>query len=320
MNNDFLRLGSKDEKDGIVEGEVSRKKKDRENAEKTGVFNIFGFAKNKKTGKNEFRSLFLPFSLMIIAIILLFIIAFVSFDVKIFTISLIATSLIFPLFFLILAGKTVLYEKFSVSESVIYTFSGLFAFTVIKFALSKLLSVLPDVRWTDNIINIVAENSLMFVFALVCAVIARKDDVFSAVFITVCVFSGMQISKSVFSVAEKLFKDAEKLGSLKNFFDGLSPWFFLLVIKSNVLSAILSFTNAIINGFAIGFLISPVKEKGVKKISFLIFFILTLLFSVTADFPTIIISLFIILNLLSVFCSAFLAIKIFAYVLSANKR
>ena len=189
------------------------------------------------------------------------------------------------------------------------------------------LSNLTKYTWLQSILTTAINDTALFLGAILFIKIAKKDNLFDAILLCVCLYAGYMVMNSLDVLINSLFINVEIVVGESTFTTGaiiLND----LSFKSIILEFLNTFINdvifmsliigcsAIINGGVIGLNVSPLKDETYNEWSIYLLFIITVILHVGAIFPSTIILFNVILKTLSAVFLVILAILIINYYLS----
>lgn len=339
MNNDYLRVNSKNDDEDIVVGEYIHEIKEEtanKQEKKVTLLSLLSFsrktnvtytAKTLQTPniKGVFTVLFIHLA---IAFALCFFSALTSNIVLLIFTSAVA-SLIFPVFITTFAYKLDTTDGVSLIEISIGFIVGTCVYLIFS-VFEPIFIQFIYFDWIQYIVSVIIRDVFLFVVANVFVKLARKDNMFDAILLTVTVYAGymfissfsalisnMFLSVQLYNGTETVSTGAIILGkeSFKNIFTSFNE---TLLIQVTFLSVVTS-SNAIVNGGVIGLNVSPIKDEKYKEWSLYLLFLLTVVLHIAAVFPSSIRLFELILKGLSIIFSVILAITILNYYLSKAK-
>ena len=320
MNNDFLRVGAEEESE-VVDKSYSVKD-DVVEDEKLTVYNAIKY-KADNVGYVSAKKSYVKFSFMLLFVsfanFIIYFIAYLVKDIRIVYLSATLTAVSIPIISIAFI-KTTAKPKITASESALCITTGVFVFLAIKIVVLKIGELIGEISWYDFLISRTAEIFAVLIAAFLFVKIARKDDIPSAIFISVCIYSGFYAARNAYRLFDFLLAGIDKTGfvAAKEYLNSVYPRIYLLAFGT-IFRGIISLSVSIVNGFSIGVLTAPVKADKRGPSSFLFLVALTVVLDALTSFPSIIIPLFIIFNLLYFGIAVFLSARVFNYALSKVK-
>jgi len=334
MNNDFLRVGATEESDGIVEsGFTADKKAESADKSKTAVTPTGDNGGEKSIdvshGKTDRIKLLISFLLFALATVMLSIVSFSTSDVKVYILAALFAACLIPIFSIALFTGLKINVKigFSVSSAAFAIGSALYL--VFYYAVKRLMPLIGGASWFKDINLTIIKDVLCFLIAFLFVKSIKKDSLFAAIILTLIIYCGYIITDNIFTVYGKNFIDVGVYNSSNYaggmlddgiYFEKISKTFVPVVFKYCVYETYIRVALAVINGFIIGIITAPVKDKTYNRRLLLLLFAVTLCVHVVVKFPSAILSVYIILGLLAVFISTALVIKVMNYAIGKAIR
>lgn len=335
MNNDYLRVNSKEDESEIATSEFSNKKAvdETEVPKKLTLATLLNFSRSKQF-KEEMRAENMPnirnisfiFFLHIFVVVVLTLISFLTNDVTVLMFNVAIASLLVPTTMVIFFYNFNKSKNTSIIEVIMGIVLGLSSFVGLNF-LDVFFSKLISSVWLYEILNVVVRDFALFIIANFFIKIAKKDSLFDAMLLTVSLYAGYIFANSLDVLINSLFINVE-LSNGQNVIStgaiilGEESFKYVITAFIKTLSidvlymSIVTCAYAIVNGGVIGLNVSPIKDERYKEWSFYLLFLITIVLHLGAKFPSTIWVFNLILKVISIVFSIILAVMILNYYLS----
>lgn len=335
MNDDFLRVNSKVDDNNIAKSEFLNKqdKISGDEPKKLTLATLLNFSRSKQN-KIEMRAENMPnirniifiFFMHLSVICILTLISFLKTDVTVLMFNTAIASLLVPTLMIIFFYNFNKSKNTSMIEVIMGVVLGIVTYVALNF-LEVYFHKLFHFAWFNEILDVVIRDVAIFIIANVFVKIAKKDSLFDAMLLTVCLYAGYIFANSLDVLISSLFVNVEiateqstiTTGAIilheQSFQSVISSFLRTLCFDVLYMSAI-TCSYAIINGGVIGLNVSPLKDKRYKEWSLYVLFLLTVVLHLGAKFPSTIQVFNITLKVLSFVFSMILSINILNYYLS----
>ena len=335
MNNDYLRVNSKTEEPDISISEFKAEKKTavKEEEQKVNLITLLNFSRSKSENAEiraanlpNLKGLFTIFSISVFITLLLAFFAFFKSDVTILMFTATVASLVFPLFLVMFFYQLNTQKDVSLLEVIISFIVGIGLYLVLGFV-ETYINEFIYFDWVENIVGLVFKDFVLFVSAGLLVKIAKKDDLYSAMTLSVCIYAGYLFFHSLDSLTNSMFVSVQISNGDRNITTGaiiLGDESFKTIISSFLRTMLYEVafhslticSYAVVNGGVIGINVSPVKDENYKEWSIYVLFLITVVLHLGAVFPSTIRTFEIILKSISLVFSVVLAITILNYYLA----
>lgn len=336
MNNDYLRINSKTEDQNIAVSEFKNEIKNEE-VEKPTNLNLFtllsfsksksGFHKIKAENLPSFKGLLAILLIYAAATILLTFISFLTSDVTMLLFTAAFASLMFPLFLLLFFYNLNTAKTTNFIEIITGTTLGTSLFVALNL-LDVYLDHLIKYNWFKNMVGIIIRDIVLFISASLFVKIAKKDNLFDALLLSVALYAGYLFTHSLDVMINSLFINADVtvpnqetivtsvIMLSEEGYKAIILSFLDAFINQVVFTSLIIGCSSIINGGVIGLNVSPLKDDGYREWSLYVLFFITVVLHLGASFPSSIRTFSILLKASSAIFLAILAIMIINYYLS----
>lgn len=337
MNNDYLRVNSKETDDGIAENSFNDRQKEKsEKIIKPQTLTIFSLLKSEHSGVSwsvlNTRNLFSITLTTLSLAILLYFIAIISSSVIFLIMGSIVISFALPLCFIVFLFELNNLRNVSLNNICISITIGVIYYVVVtlcKEPLSNHFSNVPELNFFGDVILTAIDDILLFIVAYITAKLFKKDCIFGTMLIVVSVFSGYSMADTATKLIQSLFinvvVNAYGLGiygvgaaivSDAKFFHLTLGSFTPVLLKEGIFMTILVCLWAVICGTLVSIMTAPVKNGlyGTKSIYVLCFFIILMHTGVTMQYTSKFLSFVIYFGVLII--SVIFAIRLLNYSLA----
>ena len=335
MNNDYLRVNSKDEEEGICTDTFEAKEEPvvEEKQNKPTLFSVLGI--HRKGGMLS-ENMKVPdirdaFPVLLIAVFLnlfLFFVAQMTMNTMLLLIMALTSSLILPLFTVYFVyGLNVMKNV-----SYVYIFGG-FAIGLILYVLLVVVKdhsseLLFNEKWILWMFNHLLDDVALFFVAMLYVKFSKKDNIFAIVLLVTTVYGGFGAAKSMAGQIEQLMTVVTFGGSGSNsqptsailfsdyYFRKYSAGFFSSVAYYSVFLSFMSFFQSIICGGIVALTASPVRADRGKESSVYLLLLLCCCMNLMVSFDSTIVFFGTILKVVAFLVCAIVFLKMFNYLLS----
>ena len=334
MNNDYLRVNSKTEQSDIAISEFKNQEKAQQKEEPTklNLLTLLNFSRSKASDFNinseklpKFKGLIAILLIHLALSCLLSFISFLTSDVTILLFTSIVASMMLPLFLILFFYNLNVTKTTNLTEIISGVIIGICTFVIFKL-LEPYISPLVSYDWFKSFLNLSIRDLALFLIANLFIKIAKKDNLFDAILLTVSLYAGYIFINTFNSLTESLFVNVEIPNGETQTVSAmiLSPLnfktvimsFFDALVENALYYALVMGCFAVINGGVIGLNVSPLKDENYKEWSLYVLFIITVILHLGAAFPSTLRLFGLILKSLSIIFSSILAIMIINYYLS----
>ncbi len=333
MNNDYLRVNSKEEQEGVTEGKYAAKAevKNENSNGNTTLFSLFNFkkahSKDTTTNFSVTAKVFLPFVFAISAAMFLLLVAFVVKGVELLIIASLITAVIMPLLFMSFFYELNSQRNVSAVDILCGLVIGIAYFVLIAEIYEHTVSYLNNIeRFTEIIFAVISDLGL-FLISLLFVRVPKKANVFGSMLLVISVFSGFVFARTAIVVIDSLFTSAQigtdnpypVLAIIRSgeYFDKVVSDYVVALIKFGIYESFLYFTWAIIIGGVIVLRMSPVKVI-YRDSSLYLLIALQILLNILLVIGSSLLLLSIILNVACVVLSLIVSVKVLNYIISTN--
>ena len=302
MDNDYLRVNSKEIADGIVESELieivnnkeqsaptenkdsKENKKNKANKTKTNL-NIFTLLKEGKSNVswhilNTNDLLSVALTTFSFALLLLFI-STISKSILFLIMSSIVISFALPFCFIVFLFELNNMKNVSVGNICISIAIGMAYYALVKLykrPIENYFSSIPVMNFFGNVILTVIDDVLLFAIAFIMAKLFKKDCMFGTMLIVVCVFNGYSIADSLSKLLSSMFTNVNistdsintytsAIISSNQFYDNALFAFLPVLFKEGFFMTILMCFWSVICGTSISSITAPLKNDSYKDLS-----------------------------------------------------
>ncbi len=331
MNNDYLRVNSKDEQSGVEEGKFAAKTDVRSDlpSDKTTLFSLFSSKKNKNkdfiTKFPTMSKVFVPFLFSLSIVMFLFLVALIAKDVAILMIASFLTATVMPFFFIAFFYELNRSKNVSVIDMICGLTIGIAYFITIVQLYKYVLPQLNQTEWlTEGLYAAIGDLGLFLVSYLFVR-ISKKANVTGSMLLVIAVYSGFVFAKTALACGESLFT-AEIIGKpypvlaifrSGDYFDKVISSFVITVIKAGIYEAFLYFLWATVCGGVVSLRISPIKDI-YRDSSLYLLVVLQIILHVLLVIGSALSVFRVILNIACLILSVTVAVKVLNYILSNN--
>ena len=339
MNNDYLRVNSKSNDKDIIVGEFKNKpqqQKELQAEKKVTLLTLLSFSR-KTSPSYTAQTLRTPnikgvFSLLFLNAFFSFALCLISFfttNVILLVFSSAVASLVFPLFIISFAYKLDTTNGVSLIELMFGLIVGVGVFIIFSFFEDHINDIIKF-DWVEELISVIIRDILLFIIANIFVSVAKKDNMFDALLLTVAVYAGYLFINSLSSLITSMFlsvqvyngTEVQSTGAIilgKDTFKNVFAPFMKSIIKDAAFLSAVTSCCAFVNGGLIGLNVSPIKDVKYKAWSLYFLFVLTVVLNIAAIFPSSLQIFEIILKSISIIFSFILAVTVLNYYLSKAK-
>ena len=259
--------------------------------------------------------------------ILLTFISFLTSDVTMLLFTAAVASMMFPLFLILFFYNLNISKTTNFIEIITGTTLGISLFVALNL-FDVYVDRIIQFNWFKNIIGIIYRDITLFIGASLFIKIAKKDNLFDAILLSVALYAGYMFVQSLDVLINSLFINADVTVPNQ---DTIVTSVIILSeegFKSVVVSFLDSFINqvlftslivgcaSIVNGGVIGLNVSPLKDDGYREWSLYVLFFITIVLHLGASFPSSIRTFNVLLKTSSAVFLVILALMIINYYLS----
>lgn len=275
MNNDNLRLNSKDADDGIAVEEFNAEKPKKANDDDLQkgltIFSLFKPDEARILGwdKGKTRSLVSIFTITLLFAVVLFAIAAIACSIVALISACFVTAVVLPLCLIVFFYELNNMSNVGVFELVIGTLVGVSYNILISLIRRSLETVFPS-GYSEVVCSALytaVTDVLLFGVAYLCAFIFKKDCAFGTILIVVTVIGGFSVSDTVTSLIKGLFIElpaydvGQALVSAPKYFYRSFNDFVPILINEGLIMTVLMGIWSVVCGTIISAMLAPVKVK-----------------------------------------------------------
>ena len=336
MNNEYLRVNSKTDEQDIAVSEFKNEKKveAKDSSPTLNLITLLNFSRSK-SGISKLKTENLPnfkglLSILLIhasvACVLTFI-SFVTSDVTVLLFTAAVVSVMFPLFLLLFFYNLNTSKATSIMEVILGVIIGISLFVFLNL-IDVYLKQFIKYTWFKSILELVIRDTVLFLGANLFVKIAKKDNLFDALLLSISLYAGYLFAHSLDILINSLFIGADviiqgqqpvstgvimlnKVGFTTTILDFINSFVYEVIFISLIIGC-----TAIINGGVIGLNVSPLKDASYREWSLYVLFIITVILHLGAIFPSATKTFSIILKCLSAVFLLILTFMIINYYLS----
>lgn len=333
MNNDYLRVNSKTEEEGIVQ-ESYCKNDEPEIAEKRKItlFSLFKSASVSEKGVVEALpdlKRILPLSgVILLTAAALIAIAAISSNVIILEISSVFSSLVFPVLSLLLFYEMNTYKNVRATEIVGGIAVGAVCCIVVQFFTGTLVGHFLTVRAAGEAVVAAVNDVALFGVAYCYTKILKKANLFASALLAVCVYCGFSFAGSLTGLLKSTFigtKIGEDGGTVmaavlgEAGFEKIFTSFLHALWREALLMPAFYLAWSAVCGVVIGLTACPVRTGKYRDASVFMLVLIQIVLHAILSFGSSITAIYILLNAACLFASVFLAVRVLNYALSEAK-
>ncbi len=334
MNNDYLRVNSKDAQDGVVEGIYTVKTDKKAEQDKTPT--LYTFFRKKSLGTLDFHgripSLVKPLAVFLISLALfaaLALIAISAHSPDIFLLLAVVVSLTAPLFFITAFFEFNTFKNVGCAEIFGGIAIGALYYTVPAILKGYLSDAMFQSSKISDLLFTVISDSGLIVLSYFYVRLMRKANLFASFLLVVCVFGGFTFTNSLLKIYSSLFTSVTIAGeeqsvvfaiikSDKFFGDALNS-FISSVFKVGVYEATLYFSWSVISAGVIALKVSPLKSV-YNDGSMYFLLILEVVLHVIENIGSVLIAVDVVLKIVTVSVSIIVALRMLNFIIMKNPR
>lgn len=283
MNNDYLRLNSKEEDEDVVEGgfasQTEKIAEEKSREPQVTFFSLFGNDGGRAFGwnKNKTRGVLTLFLGSLLFSSALFLLASLTKSVValIAGASLMAVSV--PLSSVVFFYGFNNMKNVGIFEISIGAFIGAAYFVVVELCSVRIDAVTSTGYMSENLkitLLTIGEDIVLYAIAILCAKLFKKDCVFGTMLIVVSIFGGYSVADTITKLVNGLFIDISVYGGTmsaivadSSMIDKTLRAFFPALIKEGIVITVLMCLWSIVCGALVSVLLSPVRVKDHGNIS-----------------------------------------------------
>lgn len=328
MNNDYLRVNSKERDDGITESSFTSSKSETRSAkneeQKITLFSLFRHSSANALGWSgpKTRNILTMLLVSILFSVVLYLVAIVSYSIAALIAAVCVNVIALPLCLIVLFYELNVMKNVGIFEICIGTLIGALYYLIVMLIESSIKERITFGYATANIyagVVTVLEDVLLFAIAHLCARLFKKDCVFGTILIVACVFGGYIVADTLTEMTNGLFVN-ETAGGLKIYvgsdsaeFNEMIKNFMPTLIKESVVMSALMCTWTVISGALISILLSPVRKKYLSNATVYALFCIVVAMHVAVTLEYSYGPLTVLIYCLTIAVSVLLAIKLLNY-------
>ena len=249
MNNDYLRLNSKEEDEDVVEGgfasQTEKIAEEKSREPQVTFFSLFGNDGGRAFGwnKNKTRGVLTLFLGSLLFSSALFLLASLTKSVA----SLMAVSV--PLSSVVFFYGFNNMKNVGIFEISIGAFIGAAYFVVVELCSVRIDAVTSTGYMSENLkitLLTIGEDIILYAIAILCAKLFKKDCVFGTILIVVSIFGGYSVADTITKLVNGLFIDISVYGGTmsaivadSSMIDKTLRTFFPALIKEGIVITVL---------------------------------------------------------------------------------
>ena len=303
MNNDYLRVHSKEKEEGIVSSEFAEQKPEKSEQEeikqkqKITLFSLLR-AKNDPKLKKELqlpdtKGLISVFMITMSFMMLMYLISVVSSSISFMFLAAFVTSFGLPLWLLVFLYELNTMRNVKVGEICAGVAIGALYFslsTLCRGPIESFISTATGVLF--KVIVSIIDDLLLFVIATAFAKLTKKDCLFGVILVVVCVYSGYIITDTFTKLVAGMFIPIyTQDGTIRAIIDSNVAFkevlgqFISVLLYEGFLMTILTCIWAVISGALISIMIAPVRNDSYSRSTIYIILFITILLHVSIVVP-----------------------------------
>ena len=286
MNNEYLRVNSKDGQDGIVEGVYETKIKEETESEKAPT--IYSLLRQRDNTALNFQrklpSLSKYLFTLLILISVVFLLFFLSFAVQntdmLVGVAVFASAVL-PIFICCIFYELNAFKNVSFGGVLGGIIVGIVYYFVISAVKIGLFELTARYEWLQKFIFTAIFDLGLILVSSIYVKLLKKVNLFASLLAVICVYAGFYFTNAFLNIYNSLFSATKIEGgqgafaivkSVENFSKTVFP-FAVAILKCGVYESLLYFFWSVICGGVIALKVSPVKS--VYKDGSLYFLIIT---------------------------------------------
>lgn len=336
MNNDYLRVNSKDDEPDIVSGEFSAKAKQQKQAssreEKVTLWSLLNAKRDPslKLGfsTTDVKSLWAVFLIITAFTLLMYLVSVVSSSIIFLFLEAFVTSFGMPICLVVFFFELNVMRNVRVGEICAGVAIGALYFCISKLckvsveSLSSYTNVFPSL-----LLNSV-DDLLLFFISLAYAKLSKKDCIFGIVLVVVCIYSGYIITDTFTKLVDGMFivvNDPVTSRLMRAVIDDPTAFksifknFFSTLMYEGVLMTYLTCMWAIITGALISVMAAPLKNNAYGDTSVYAILLLTIVMHAAVSVQYAVKYLSILITVAVIVLSTILALKLLNYCITRTK-
>lgn len=331
MNNDYLRLNSKTDDEEIVTSEfdVEQEKVEKPAEKKLTVWSILFYGRKKHGQKSgvdlpTFKGCFTVFlAISFIAVFLLFI-ALINKNTEFLIVDAFILAILFPVSSITLFFDLNTKKNVSITEILSAVIIGVFVYLLAILIRNFLYDLFADYKTIASIITHVMIDAMLFVTAYIYVKLMKKDDIFSAILVCICIYSGYLVMRTSDSLMNSLFVNIDGVkvivfGGDPDAFARAANYFVGTIFNEGLYFPALTIFWAIICASIIGLTALPFKEVREHGATYLLFLIIQIALHLISYYDSTIPSLELLISIMCFIASLFCAVRMLNYALSKSK-
>lgn len=335
MDNDYLRVNSKSDDAEIVTSEFDVKKKQvkTEGPKKLTVMSIL-FSGRKKHGQNlrsvplpTFKGSFTAFlALSFLAVFVLFI-AIITKTTELFIFDALLIALMIPIASITLFSDLDTRKNVSLTEIICAVVTGVFAYVLINFIDSYIVTALSDYQSIVSIVSIVFSDVFLFIISFFYVKLMKKDDIFAAILICIGIYSGYLVARTTINLITSLCVSVTVVSSdfkaivfdgKSNEFGRAANSFVKNILSDGIYFPFLSVCWATICAGVIGLTALPFREVREHKVTYTLFLLIQIILHVVSSFTSTLRFYNVLISSLCFIVSLFCAVRMLNFSLSKS--
>ena len=330
MNNDYLRVSSKDNEPDIVSSEFNAKVKQQKQAqpdeEKITLWSLLNVKRSQSlnlgSGTPDIRGLLSVFLIITAFSLLMYLIAVASSSIIFLFLAAFVTSFGTPICLVVFFFELNVMRNVKVGEIFAGVATGALYFCVIKLCKVSLEGFTTYSSVIPSLIFSAVDDILLFFISLAYAKLSKKDCIFGIVLVVVCIYSGYIITDTFTKLVDGMFITVtdpvtkklmraiiEDPSAFKTIFKG----FFSTLMYEGVLMTYLTCMWAVVSGALISVMAAPLKNNAYGDASVYSILLLVVIMHAAVSVQYAIGFLSVIINVSVVILSTFLALKLLNY-------
>ena len=331
MDNDYLRLNSKSDDEEIVTSEfdVEQENIEKPTEKKLTVWSILFYGRKKHGQKSgvalpTFKGCFTVFlAISLIAVFILFI-ALINKNAEFLVVDAFILAILFPV-----AAITLFYDlntkkNVSITEIMSAVIVGVFVYLLAILIRNFLYGLLDDYQTVASIITHVLIDAMLFATAYIYVKLMKKDDIFSAILVCVCIYSGYLVMRTSNSLMNSLYVNVDGVkvivfGGDTDAFARAANYFVAAIFKEGMYFPALTIFWATICASVIGLTALPFREVREHGATYLLFLMIQIALHLISYYDSTIVSLDLLIAIVCFIASLFCAVRMLNYALSKSK-
>ncbi|MBR1677057.1 MAG: hypothetical protein IJ706_07110 [Clostridia bacterium] len=335
MNNDFLRINSEEKDEDIAVGEYYVGKEEIGERKKKKSVTVFSMLKTIRAAKKsgnlsdtlkipDTRGIFSAFLIFSVCDLVLIFTALIARNTSFLFFASVAFSFLFPIFSIMFFYMFNTRRNVGMGEIAGAAMAGLLVYVILKLFYDLMPKLFEIRAWAKDLISSATIDILLFFIAKFFVKMCKKDDMFSAMLLTICVFAGFAFIRSADSLFSVLLNVKAEIKSGyfvngKSVFDvGLENYLLNLLFETIYLN-LMYFAWSVICGALNGITVSPVKPKGHEGSSVYLLLVLFMVLHAMVAFTPAILFFNIFLDVISFIVSFIVAYNVLNYALGFMK-